>query len=160
MTVSNRENQHDYFRRNKKAICVALRVCPWLWNVTLIKRYLYLGLGFLCVALGFIGTVVPGIPTTPLILVAAWAFSRSSKRFESWLLRHRVFGPLIHDWRNYRGIRRKNKIGAILVIVPTFAITITLTFNALFDIIFALFGAALCVYLATRPEPPTLPVSN
>ena len=126
----------------------------------MIKRYFYLALGFVCVALGFIGTVVPGIPTTPLILVAAWAFSRSSKRFESWLLRHRVFGLLIHDWRNYRGIRRKNKIVAISVIVPTFAITITLTFNVVIDIVFALFGVALCVYLATRPEPPTLPVGN
>ena len=131
-----------------------------LSNVNVIKRYFYLALGFFCVALGFIGTVVPGIPTTPLILVAAWAFSRSSKRFESWLLRHRVFGPLIHDWRNYRGIRRKNKIVAISVIVPTFAITITLTFNVVIDIVFALFGVALCVYLATRPEPPALPVGN
>ena len=126
----------------------------------MIKRYLYLTLGFVCVALGFIGTVVPGIPTTPLILVAAWAFSRSSKRFESWLLRHRIFGPLIHDWRNYRGIRRKNKIVAISVIVPTFVITITLTFNVVIDIVLALFGVDLCVYLATRPEPPTLPVGN
>ena len=74
----------------------------------MIKRYLYLTLGFVCVALGFIGTVVPGIPTTPLILVAAWAFARSSKRFESWLLRHRVFGFLIYDWRNYIEIRRRH----------------------------------------------------
>ena len=139
---------------------MAKRAGPRISNATVIKRYLYLTLGFVCVALGFIGTVVPGIPTTPLILVAAWAFSRSSKRFESWLLRHRVFGPLIHDWRNYRGIRRKNKIVAISVIVPTFAITITLTFNVVIDIVFALFGVALCVYLATRPEPPTLPVGN
>ena len=114
----------------------------------MIKRYLYLTLGFVCVALGFIGTVVPGIPTTPLILVAAWAFARSSKRFESWLLRHRVFGPLIHDWCNYRGNRRKNKIAEISVIIPTFAITITLTFNVVIDIVFALFSHCLVLLCA------------
>ena len=126
----------------------------------MIKRYFYLALGCVCVGLGFIGTVVPGIPTTPLILIAAWAFARSSKRFESWLIGHPVFGFLIRDWRDYKGIRRKNKIVAILVIIPTFVITITLAFNVVIDIIFALFAIALCIYLATRPEPPTVPISN
>ena len=45
-----------------------------------IKRYYYLVLVFVCVGLGFIGTVVPDIPTTPLIVVAAWLFARSSKK--------------------------------------------------------------------------------
>ena len=126
----------------------------------MIKRYFYLGLGFVCVALGFIGTVIPGIPTTPLILVAASAFSRSSKRFKSWLIRHRIVGLLIHDWRDYRSLRRKNNFVTILVIVPTFVITITLTLNVLTDITLALFGVALCVYFATRSEPATLSVGN
>ena len=123
-------------------------------------RYVYLSIGFLCVAVGFIGIVVPGIPTTPLILLAAWAFARSSKRFELWLLRHRVFGRLIKDWRNHRGISRKSKITAVVLIVPTFSATIFFAFSFVFDLVFGIFGIALCVYLVTRPEPPILSISN
>ena len=123
-------------------------------------RYVYLSIGFLCVAVGFIGIVVPGIPTTPLILLAAWAFARSSKRFELWLLRHRVFGRLIEDWRNHRGISRKGKITAVVLIVPTFSATIFFAFSFVFDLVFGIFGIALCVYLVTRPEPPILSISN
>ena len=123
-------------------------------------RYVYLSIGFLCVAVGFIGIVVPGIPTTPLILLAAWAFARSSKRFELWLLRHRVFGRLIEDWRNHRGISRKSKITAVVLIVPTFSATIFFAFSFVFDLVFAIFGIGLCVYLVTRPEPPILSISD
>ena len=117
-------------------------------------RYVYLSIGFVCVLVGFIGIVVPGIPTTPLILVAAWAFARSSKRFELWLLRHRVFGRLITDWRNHRGISRKSKITAVFLIVPTFSTTIFFAFPFVFDLVFIIFGVSLCIYLVTRPEPP------
>jgi uncharacterized membrane protein YbaN (DUF454 family) len=52
----------------------------------------------LCLALGLIGVVVPGMPTTVFILLAAWAAARSSPRLHAWLLGHRIFGPLLHNW--------------------------------------------------------------
>ena len=119
-------------------------------------RYLYLSIGFIFLIGAFIGIVVPGIPTTPLILVAAWAFARSSKRFETWLLQHRIFGPIISDWRTNGSIRRSNKIKAVVALVITFAVTMIFAFSLFFDGIFAVFGALLCVYLITRPEPPVL----
>ncbi|MBL10020.1 MAG: hypothetical protein CL402_05815 [Acidiferrobacteraceae bacterium] len=119
-------------------------------------RYLYLSIGFIFLIGAFIGIVVPGIPTTPLILVAAWAFARSSKRFEAWLLQHRIFGPIISDWRTNGSIRRSNKIKAVVAIAITFAVTMIFAFSPFFDGIFAVFGALLCVYLITRPEPPVL----
>ena len=72
------------------------------------KRHSLLAVGFVCVVLGSIVIVISGIPATLLILVAAWAFAKLSKSFELWLLRHRVFGHLIHDRRNYRRIRRRH----------------------------------------------------
>ncbi len=117
-------------------------------------RYVYLSIGFLCLTVGFVGIVVPGIPTTPLILAAAWAFARSSKRLELWLLKHHLFGPLIVNWRDYRGISRKSKITSIVAILGTFAATIYFTFSFIFDLVFAVFGILLCIYLLTRPEPP------
>ena len=69
-------------------------------------RFLYLIGGLLCVALGGIGVLLPGLPTTPFLLLASWCFSHSSPRLESALLRSRLFGPLLRDWRRHRAIRR------------------------------------------------------
>ena len=63
------------------------------------KRSIFLGLGFLMVALGMIGAVVPLMPTTIFLIAAAACFARSSPRFEAWLLDHSHFGPILRDWR-------------------------------------------------------------
>ena len=119
-------------------------------------RYFYLGIGFLFVGIAFIGVFVPGIPTTINVLVAAWAFSKSSNRFEKWLLQHKIFGPLIKDWQKYRGISRIAKIKAIIFIMITFLTTSYFLFPLIGDIIFNGFAIALSIFLATRPEPPVL----
>ncbi len=122
----------------------------------MILRYIYLGIGFFFVGIGFIGVFVPGIPTTVNVLVAAWAFSKSSDRFENWLLQHKIFGLLIKDWRKYRGISRPAKIKAITFIMITFLSTSYFLFSLMGDIIFNGFAVALSLFLATRPEPPVL----
>jgi len=81
-------------------------------------RTLLLGLGWLFVGLGMAGVVLPVLPTTPFILLAAACFARSSERFYAWLLDSRVFGPLIRDWREHHAIPRRARwigIGAIVV---------------------------------------------
>ena len=105
-------------------------------------------------SLGYVGILIPGLPTTVFILIAAWAFSKCSDRFTAWLENHRLFGPMILNWKTYRGLSRRAKKLAILMIVPTFVLTIFLVFSLVGDLIFGSFGVALCVWLATRPEPP------
>ena len=105
-------------------------------------------------SLGYVGILIPGLPTTVFILIAAWAFSKCSDRFTNWLENHRLFGPMILNWKTYRGLSRRAKKLAIVMIIPTFAITIFLVFSLVGDLIFGSFGVALCVWLATRPEPP------
>jgi len=61
------------------------------------------GLGWLCIVLGVIGIFLPILPTTPLILLAAWSFARSSQCFHFWLLNHRSLGPIVHAWQNGGG---------------------------------------------------------
>ncbi len=68
------------------------------------KRILLLIIGWICVALGGVGVVLPLLPTTPFLLIAVWAFSRSSKRLSDWLYGHARFGPLLIDWDAYRVI--------------------------------------------------------
>ena len=74
-------------------------------------------LGFVFVAIGVLGIVLPVLPTTPFLLLAAACFARSSQRFYDWLLNTHVFGELIRNWRETRSIPRKAKRMALIMIV-------------------------------------------
>lgn len=76
-------------------------------------RAVFLGLGFVFVALGFVGAFLPVLPTTPFLILAAACFARSSPRFEGWLLNHPRFGPLLKEWRARGAIPRKAKFAAL-----------------------------------------------
>lgn len=62
-------------------------------------RGLWLALGLLCVALGALGVVLPGLPTTPFLVLAAACFLRSSRRLYERVLAHPTFGPTVRAWR-------------------------------------------------------------
>jgi uncharacterized membrane protein YbaN (DUF454 family) len=76
-------------------------------------RYLLIGFGWFNVALGAIGVVVPGMPTTVFLLIALWAFSKSSERFRTWLYDHPRFGPPIRDWHEHGVISVRAKTAAL-----------------------------------------------
>ena len=119
-----------------------------------IHKPVFFTIGILSLSLGYVGIVVPGLPTTVFILIAAWAFSKCSTKFTYWIENHRLFGPMVLNWKQYRGLSRRAKKVAILTIIPTFAFTIFIAFSLIGDLIFGFFGIALCTWLATRPEPP------
>jgi uncharacterized membrane protein YbaN (DUF454 family) len=70
-------------------------------------------LGMLFLALGFIGALLPIMPTVPFVLVAAACFARSSPKMHRWMRQHRTFGPTIRNWENNRCVSRKMKVWAI-----------------------------------------------
>lgn len=78
-------------------------------------RWFYLGLALLSLLLGVIGIFLPLLPTTPFILLAAWAAARSSPRLLAWLENHTAFGPMIRDWRRGGVVRRRPKWMATIV---------------------------------------------
>ncbi len=89
-------------------------------------------LGFLCVAIGIIGIVVPGLPTTVFMIIAAWLFSISNPRFEKWLLGLPKIGPAIENFRNGLGMPLKAKIFAVSsIFIFTALATILLIANQL-----------------------------
>lgn len=73
--------------------------------------------GVLFVGLAVLGVVLPILPTTPFLLVAAACFAKSSPRLQRKLMANKTFGPLIHDWQTHRSIPRKAKRVALLTIV-------------------------------------------
>ncbi len=112
------------------------------------------GLGF--VAIGAVGVVVPGLPTTPLLLLAAACFARSSPKLYRWLLANPTFGPLIKDYRAGRGVTARVKASAISVmaVFVTFALFVPLRGRwvpAAIVLAAALFGAGFILRLPTRP---------
>jgi len=119
-----------------------------------IHKPVFFTIGILSLSLGYVGIVVPGLPTTVFILIAAWAFSKCSTKFTYWIENHRLFGPMVLNWQQYKGLSRRAKKVAILTLIPTFAFTIFIAFSMIGDLIFGFFGIALCTWLATRPEPP------
>ena len=73
--------------------------------------------GLLSVAIGGIGVVVPGLPTTVFFVVAAACFSRSNKRFEQWVLNLPKIGTLVRDHRSGLGMPRRAKVVAVTMIL-------------------------------------------
>jgi uncharacterized membrane protein YbaN (DUF454 family) len=82
----------------------------------LLKRRLLVALGFVCVGIGVVGVVVPLLPTTPFLLLAAYCFLRGSPRWHAWLLGNRVFGRYISGYLTYGTVPRRAKAGAIVVL--------------------------------------------
>lgn len=88
------------------------------------KRWCLMALGWLAFATGIVGIVLPLLPTTPFMLLAAALFARSSPRFHGLLLAHPWFGPPILDWQQYRGIRRHARRRAIIFILISFSVSL------------------------------------
>jgi uncharacterized membrane protein YbaN (DUF454 family) len=76
-------------------------------------RWVWFAGGWMAVALGAIGIVVPGLPTTVFFIIAAWCFSKSSPRFEQWVLDLPRIGPMVRDHRAGLGMPRRAKAWAI-----------------------------------------------
>lgn len=76
----------------------------------------YGALGWLCVAAGALGMLLPLLPTVPFLLLAAFLFSKASPAMEARILRHPAFGPAIRAWRAERSIGAKGKRAAIVLL--------------------------------------------
>lgn len=91
------------------------------------RRHLYLLAGFLCLGLAVIGALLPVMPTTVFVILAAYCFTRSSPRMERRLLEHPRFGPHIVRWRERGAISRTGKKAATLAFALSIAIAFVFT---------------------------------
>jgi len=73
------------------------------------RRLLLIAVGLLALVLGLVGVVVPGLPTTPFVLLAAACFVRASPTLHRWLLNHPWLGPPLRDWETHRSLTRRTR---------------------------------------------------
>jgi len=119
-------------------------------------RVVYLLLGLLMTALGIIGAFLPLMPTTIFLILAAWCFSKSSRRLETWLLGHPVLGPTITNWRAHGVIAPRAKAMACAGMALGYVL---FWLGAHPNIWLAIFVAAIlgacATYVLTRPSAPS-----
>lgn len=119
-----------------------------------LRRTLWLGLGWLSLGLALIGALLPIMPSTCFVLLAAWAFGRSSPRLAAWLRGLPLFGRVILDWERDRAMPPLAKAWAIVLITLSFGATITLAVDPLWlRVALGLTAAALIGWIASLPRP-------
>lgn len=116
-------------------------------------RWLWLALGHCSVGVGAVGAFLPLLPTTPLMLLAAWAYARSSPALRHWLHTHPRFGFYIRAWQVEGAIPTRAKVFAVIAMAVSFAIA--WHGGAGTYALLALGATLSCVslYVATRPAP-------
>lgn len=121
---------------------------------SLFVRWVLLLFAVTCLALGVIGIFVPGLPTTVFILMAGWAAARSSPRFSAWLESHRLFGPMLRNWRQTRSVSRRAKWSASVMMALCAAILFFGTSRIWLAEGATALMAVVLTWLWYRPEPP------
>lgn len=121
-------------------------------------RFIFLVLGVFFVGLAFVGIAIPLIPTVGPVLLAAYFFSKSSERFDQWLVENRLFGGIVRDWRAGLGFTIKAKSIAIGAIIATFTISIVFVVDqTIFRMALFTLAAVLVVYIAQLPTKRLIP---
>lgn len=107
------------------------------------------------IGLGVAGMVLPVLPTTPFLLLAAWASSKGSPKLDAWLKRHRSLGPVLHAWRQQRAIPARAKFSALLMMGASWLSLWLLQSERLVLLITAALFAAVAAFIFSRPSSRT-----
>jgi len=116
-----------------------------------LRRPLLLAAGWLCIVLGAIGVLLPLLPTTPFLLLAAACFTRSSPRYHRWLMRNKHFGPLLRQWRRSREIPPGIKVKAMVITAMMFAISIAVVDVFALRVLLICIASCVLVFLGRIP---------
>lgn len=115
------------------------RLCP-----------VFLALGWVCVGLGFVGAFLPGMPTTVFLIIALWAFSKSSDRLRWWLWTHPRFGASLRNWHLHRVIPPPAKAAAVVMMMVSVAIVAVTASSWRAPAILAAVLAPIAAWIVTR----------
>jgi len=111
-------------------------------------------IGLAAILAAFLGVLLPLLPTTPFVLLAAFAFARSSRRLHRWLHEHALFGSLIENWSRYGAISLPAKTAGIASMAAVFGLSVLFAVPAGVLIVQALVLSVCAAFIASRPLPP------
>lgn len=118
-----------------------------------VVRWLWIGLAYLSLGLAILAVFLPGIPSTEFVLLAAWAASKGSPRLRAWMLNHRIFGPVIHNWQHGRVVTRRAKVAASISMSIALAIMVwALPNHRILVAVLAVGMACGAAWMWSRPE--------
>jgi uncharacterized membrane protein YbaN (DUF454 family) len=117
-------------------------------------RPLYFTAGVILVGVGVLGYILPVMPGTIFLILAAACFARSSARLETWLVNHPTFGPSVVAWREHGAIPRRIKIIAICAMAASLAVIAVARTSATWLWIAGVALVACALFVGTRPEGP------
>jgi uncharacterized membrane protein YbaN (DUF454 family) len=110
-------------------------------------------IGVVSLALGGLGAVLPLVPSTPFVLLAAFCFARSSPAFHRWLLHSPVFGTAIRDWQAHRAISRRGKAMSVAAMALSLGVSVILGVELLLVGLQALVLSGAAAFILTRKSP-------
>ncbi|MEW8690981.1 MAG: YbaN family protein [Candidatus Thiodiazotropha endolucinida] len=118
-----------------------------------LTRWAALILAYLFLALAVIGVILPGLPTVPFLLLAAWFAAKGSERLHRWLYAHPHFGKLLVDWEQQGAISRSSKVAAVILLAVAWVVMyLRISSPWVMAGLTALF-VSIMAFLLTRPEP-------
>jgi uncharacterized membrane protein YbaN (DUF454 family) len=123
-------------------------------------KYCLIGLGWFSIVLGVIGIFLPLLPTTPFILLAAWCFSRSSRRFQLWLWNHPQLGEIVKAWDKGEGIPLKVRNRVIGLMWLSLLFSTWLVAQIYVAIALLIIGCCVSYYLMHLPLKQDEPVDG
>lgn len=115
-------------------------------------RIFFLILGWVALTLGVIGIPLPGLPTTPFLILAAFAFSKGSPKSRAWLVDHAHLGPMIRDWEDRGAISRRAKVMAAVMMAAVVALSFVLGAPGWAIAIQVVMVSAAAAFVLSRPE--------
>ena len=116
-------------------------------------RWPYAALAYVFVGLALLGVAVPGLPTFPFLLLAAWAAARGSKRLHDWLYAHPRFGAALMDWERERAVSRRSKVLAFALMALSWAVLVWRTDGWWMPVAVGVVLVVVGAWLMRRPEP-------
>lgn len=116
-------------------------------------RLLWIIIGFVSVGCGVAGIVLPLVPTTPFLLLAAWAASRGSDRLYRWLHGNRYFGPPLRSWEEQRAVPARAKAVAVTLLALSWLFLLHRSEGWLVPLLAGVFFCGVAAFLLTRPNP-------
>lgn len=114
-----------------------------------VKQYLFILLGSVSLVIGVVGIFLPILPTTPLLLLAAFCYLRSSKRLYNWLINHKVFGAYIYNYTTYKAVTKKTKVCTLIFLWLSLIISMLMVSNIYITLVLLAVGTGVSIHVMT-----------